>query len=373
MASNFAAGTVAAPSIYLSTDTGTGLYRIGANNDGFAISGTKLLDLSAALVGITGAATISTTLGVTGATTLAALSATTGNFSSTLATAGDITYTLSQNATDSIKVVNANAGAGALAEMRVTNNTTALFMTASGTGYSGALVTSGVAGYHALSTFGAVGLSIGTNITAAININSSQAVSMTNGLAVTGIITATGEIRGGGASSGSGIGTAFGGTFDGGASSGYGVMASGSVQSVSPLYVWNKATSGDNNFIQFITDATPAGRGSITFNRAGGLTTYNTTSDYRAKDIAGKYETSGETIDQLQVYLGKMKEATISRPMLIAHEAQAVVPYSVTGEKDAEDADGNPIYQQMDHQSFVPLLIAELQSLRKRISQLEAA
>ena len=70
VASNFAAGTVGAPSIYLSTDTTTGLYRIGANNDGFAVSGTKLLDLSSALVGITGALTVSTTLGVTGAATL---------------------------------------------------------------------------------------------------------------------------------------------------------------------------------------------------------------------------------------------------------------------------------------------------------------
>jgi hypothetical protein len=65
-ASNFPAGTVAAPGLYLSTDTGTGLYRIGANNDGFAVSGTKLLDLSAATFAVTGAVTISTTLGVTG-------------------------------------------------------------------------------------------------------------------------------------------------------------------------------------------------------------------------------------------------------------------------------------------------------------------
>jgi hypothetical protein len=70
VASNFAAGTVGAPSIYLSTDTTTGLYRIGANNDGFAISGVKLLDLSSALVGITGALTVSTTLNVTGVATL---------------------------------------------------------------------------------------------------------------------------------------------------------------------------------------------------------------------------------------------------------------------------------------------------------------
>jgi len=44
----------------------------------------------------------------------------------------------------------------------------------------------------------------------------------------------------------------------------------------------------------------------------------------------------------------------------------------VTGEKDAVDENGDPIYQSMDHQIFVPLLIAEIQSLRSRIATLEA-
>ena len=109
VASNFAAGTVAAPSIYLSTDTGTGLYRIGANNDGFAINGTKLLDFGSALLGITGAATISTTLGVTGATTLAALSATTGTFSSNVAVTG------TGKVSTGFAVGNATPGAGGVA------------------------------------------------------------------------------------------------------------------------------------------------------------------------------------------------------------------------------------------------------------------
>jgi hypothetical protein len=53
-ASNLAAGTVAAPGLYLATDTGTGLYRIGANNYGVAVSGAKVLDISATGLGVTG-------------------------------------------------------------------------------------------------------------------------------------------------------------------------------------------------------------------------------------------------------------------------------------------------------------------------------
>lgn len=136
--------------------------------------------------------------------------------------------------------------------------------------------------------------------------------------------------------------------------------------------VWNKATTGNNSFAAFCTEGTITTRGSITYNRGGAVVAYNTTSDYRSKDIYGPLDDSGATIDSLKVYRGKMKEGTIERPMLIAHEAQEVVPYAVTGEKDAEDHEGNPQYQQMDHQILVPLLIAELQSVRARLAALEA-
>ena len=138
------------------------------------------------------------------------------------------------------------------------------------------------------------------------------------------------------------------------------------------MVVWNAATSGDNSFIGFGTEAAVTNRGSITYNRAGGLVAYNVTSDYRAKDIIGPVTDAGATIDALKVYSGKMKGATLVRPMLVAHEAQEVVPYAVTGEKDAVNEDGTDKYQHMDHQSLVPLLIAEVQSLRARVAQLEA-
>jgi hypothetical protein len=134
----------------------------------------------------------------------------------------------------------------------------------------------------------------------------------------------------------------------------------------------NTATSGNNQFVWFYSDSSPSFRASIEYNRGAGLVAYNTTSDYRAKDIIGSVTNSGSVIDSLNVYIGKMKGASIEMPMLLAHEAQTVAPYAVTGNKDAVGKDGHPIFQQMNASSLVPLLIAELQSLRSRVKQLEA-
>ena len=132
--------------------------------------------------------------------------------------------------------------------------------------------------------------------------------------------------------------------------------------------IWNAGTTGDNAFIQFATETSYTGRGSITYNRAGGLVAYNVTSDYRAKDIISSITNSGEVIDSVPVYMGKMKDATQERPMFIAHETPS---YAHTGEKDAVDKDGKPVYQQMDASSLIPVMWAEIQSLRQRIATLE--
>jgi len=132
-----------------------------------------------------------------------------------------------------------------------------------------------------------------------------------------------------------------------------------------PIYSWNATTTGDGYFAGFFTEASATFRGSITYNRAAGLVSYNTTSDYRAKDISGPVTGSGALIDSIPVYMGTMKGATQERPMFIAHEVPA---YAHTGEKDAVDADGNPVYQQMDASALIPVMWAEIQSLRQRLS-----
>jgi hypothetical protein len=135
------------------------------------------------------------------------------------------------------------------------------------------------------------------------------------------------------------------------------------------LDTWNPATSGDNIFIAFRTETSETTRGTINYNRGAGLVAYNVTSDYRAKDIFGPVVDSGALIDSVPVYMGKMKGATLERPMFIAHETPA---YAHTGEKDAVDAEGKPIYQQIDTSALIPVLWAEIQSLRQRVAALES-
>lgn len=151
------------------------------------------------------------------------------------------------------------------------------------------------------------------------------------------------------------------------------VLRNSAGATIETVGVWNDASSGNNLFMIFATEPTYSGRGSITYNRAGGLVAYNTTSDYRAKDLLGPVADSGAAVDALKVYQGRMKGATLARPMLVAHEVQAVAPYAVTGTKDAVDAAGKPVLQQLDVSALVPLLIAEVQALRARVAALEAA
>ena len=56
----------------------------------------------------------------------------------------------------------------------------------------------------------------------------------------------------------------------------------------------------------------------------------------------------------------------------LAHEAGEVVHEAISGEKDAVDKDGNPVYQGIDQSKIVPLLAAALKDAIEKIEQLEA-
>ena len=128
-------------------------------------------------------------------------------------------------------------------------------------------------------------------------------------------------------------------------------------------------TTADSTVIGFFRSGTNVGTISVTTT----ATAYNTSSDYRLKDITGSLTDSGSFIDALKPKVGTWKADGSKFVGFLAHEFAEVSPSSVTGEKDAVDADGNPKYQAMQASSaeVIANLVAELQSLRQRVAALE--
>jgi hypothetical protein len=151
-------------------------------------------------------------------------------------------------------------------------------------------------------------------------------------------------------------------------------------QSVSGGYSYvSNAVSNGGTYYHFHFLEAGASRGSITSN--GSATAYNTSSDYRLKENILPIEGATDRVLSLkpsQFNFIDFPDRIVDG--FIAHEAQAVVPECVTGEKDAVDDDGNPVYQGIDQSKLVPLLtaalqeaIAEIASLKDRVAALEAS
>ena len=111
-------------------------------------------------------------------------------------------------------------------------------------------------------------------------------------------------------------------------------------------------------------------RGYIRVTTSG--TTYATVSDYRLKTDAAPMTGALSKVMALNPCTYKWKETGKDGQGFIAHELQAVVPECVTGEKDAVDADGNPVYQGIDTSFLVATLTAGLQEAVAMIEELKA-
>jgi hypothetical protein len=124
-----------------------------------------------------------------------------------------------------------------------------------------------------------------------------------------------------------------------------------------------------NGFIQF-RRADITSIGSISRVGTTNAVAYNTTSDYRLKTVTGAVSGQGARIDALKPVDYLWKEGNQQARGFLAHEFQTVYPNSVTGDKDAVDADGNPKYQAMQAATseVIADLVSEIQSLRKRLA-----
>jgi hypothetical protein len=142
----------------------------------------------------------------------------------------------------------------------------------------------------------------------------------------------------------------------------------------SPLYVWNNVESGSTYFISFYSDGQNNARtlrGYINYRRDNATLNLTTASDYRIKTIHGPYTKSGEVFDKLQIHEGTIKGESGRFPMVLAHELGEAYPPAVEGEKDAVNEDGTPKLQMVSYVAMIPVMMAEIKSLRARVAELE--
>ena len=136
-----------------------------------------------------------------------------------------------------------------------------------------------------------------------------------------------------------------------------------------PLIRWNKTDTASQTAVQFLVSG--AVSGSITYSSTA--TAYNTSSDYRLKENVVEMTGALDRVDALKPSRFNFitdPEKTVDG--FLAHEVQAIVPEAVTGEKDAVDEEGNPIYQGIDQSKIVPLLVGAIKELRAEIELLKS-
>ena len=125
----------------------------------------------------------------------------------------------------------------------------------------------------------------------------------------------------------------------------------------------------DGQTVRFYRSTTQVGSISVTTS----ATAYNETSDYRLKENVVAISDGISRVKQLKPSrFNFIAEPSQTIDGFLAHEIQTVVPEAASGEKDAVDADGKPIMQQLDKSKLIPLLTAALQECIKKVETLEA-
>ena len=141
------------------------------------------------------------------------------------------------------------------------------------------------------------------------------------------------------------------------------------------------ATSGALNGVG-VYCTTTASTGAVVFwnsngqvgaiNVSGTATAYVTSSDYRLKNTVTPMTGALAKVSALKPVTYKWNVDNSDGEGFIAHELAEVCPHAVTGQKDAVDEKGNPIYQGIDTSFLVATLTAAIQELNATITDLQA-
>ena len=161
-------------------------------------------------------------------------------------------------------------------------------------------------------------------------------------------------------------------------------------------YAWSSQSNSTSSSVHLYFRNPNGFVGNI--STSGTSTSYNTSSDYRLKENVVELTGATERLKQLNPSrFNFISDVDTTVDGFLAHEVADVVPEAISGEKDAMkdeeyevtpavlDDEGNviteavmgtrsvPDYQGIDQSKLVPLLVATIQELEARITQLENA
>jgi hypothetical protein len=110
--------------------------------------------------------------------------------------------------------------------------------------------------------------------------------------------------------------------------------------------------------------------GSIIGSNGGNMVSFNTSSDYRLKTDFKGYN-GLDLVNKIKTYDYAWKRDSSRMYGFVAHDLQEVIPYLVSGTKDAVDADGKIIPQSVDYSKLTPILVKAIQEQDVKIKQQE--
>jgi hypothetical protein len=126
---------------------------------------------------------------------------------------------------------------------------------------------------------------------------------------------------------------------------------------------WAQAINHTNS-TQFFIDFRNSGTQTGSIIGSGGVTSYNTTSDYRLKEDLKSIK-GLEKLSAIKVYDFKWKNNDYRMDGVLAHELQQVLPYAVFGVKDGEQM------QQVDYSKIVPVMVQAIKELKVELDTLK--
>jgi hypothetical protein len=268
---------------------------------------------------------------------------------------------LASNAVSTIKILDGNVTEGKLA-----SNSVSTVKIADGNVTEGKLASNSVT-VNKIADLTITNAKISNSTITNAKISASAGIELSK-LATTGTITATTGYFAGGLVGGNDYSNAL--SIGGGyTTNGLGVLRIGKYTgNVTGITINQQAGYAPYYMISFYNLENNVG----SISQDGSNTSYNTSSDYRLKE---NVQTLEGALSKIEALLPKTYNFVTTPDVVqhgfLAHELAEVVPYAVTGEKDAVDEQGNIQPQQVDYSKLTGLLVGAVQELSARVQELE--